>query len=90
MARSDVAPDCVRIQVSVEASNSVTKNMQNIAFESLSTPDGGACIGYSSPGGFLEQRGYLVVVNSTEASHNEADAQRPWEVSEQLTGVRFL
>ena len=37
-----------------------------------------------------ETRGYPVVVQSTPASHNQADAQKLWEISEQLTGVRYL
>lgn len=44
---------------------------------------------YFGPDGFMEQRGYPVVVQSNEASHNEADARQLWQVSEQLTGVRF-
>ena len=45
---------------------------------------------YYGPGGFKEQRGYPVLVESNEASHNLADAQQLWKVSEQLTGVEFL
>lgn len=45
---------------------------------------------YYGPGGFKEQRGYPVLVDSNEASHNLADAQHLWQVSEQLTGVKFL
>ncbi|MAT98591.1 MAG: short-chain dehydrogenase [Anaerolineaceae bacterium] len=44
---------------------------------------------YYGPGGFMEQRGYPVLVESSEASHNEADARRLWQISEQLTGVRY-
>jgi hypothetical protein len=44
---------------------------------------------YYGPGGFMEQRGYPVLVESNAASHNEVDARRLWQVSEQLTGVRF-
>ncbi|MDX1687643.1 MAG: oxidoreductase [Candidatus Promineifilaceae bacterium] len=43
---------------------------------------------YYGPGGFLEQRGYPIVVESNAASHNRADAQKLWQVSEQLTGVQ--
>ena len=45
---------------------------------------------YYGPGGFKEQRGYPVLVDSNEASHNLADAQQLWQVSEQLTGVEYL
>ncbi len=34
-------------------------------------------------------KGYPVVVESNEASHNEEDARRLWEISEQLTGIKF-
>ncbi len=44
---------------------------------------------YYGPGGFMEQRGYPVVVESNEASHNTADARRLWDVSERLTDVLF-
>ena len=44
---------------------------------------------YYGPGGFMEQQGYPVVVQSSDASHNVADARRLWQVSEQLTGVHF-
>jgi len=44
---------------------------------------------YYGPGGFMEQRGYPVLVESNDASHNLADARRLWEVSEALTGVSF-
>jgi NAD(P)-dependent dehydrogenase (short-subunit alcohol dehydrogenase family) len=45
---------------------------------------------YYGPGGFMEQRGYPVLVQSSEASHNRADAERLWRVSEELTGVYYL
>jgi NAD(P)-dependent dehydrogenase (short-subunit alcohol dehydrogenase family) len=45
---------------------------------------------YFGPGGFMEQKGYPVAVESNKASHNQADARRIWEVSERLTGVRFV
>jgi NAD(P)-dependent dehydrogenase (short-subunit alcohol dehydrogenase family) len=44
---------------------------------------------YYGPDGFMEQRGYPVVVQSNAASHNEADARRLWQVSEQLTGIHY-
>jgi NAD(P)-dependent dehydrogenase (short-subunit alcohol dehydrogenase family) len=44
---------------------------------------------YYGPAGFMEMRGYPVVVESNDASHNLADAQRLWQVSERLTGVTF-
>jgi hypothetical protein len=44
---------------------------------------------YYGPDGFLEQTGYPVKVESNDASHNLEDAQRLWEVSEELTGVHY-
>lgn len=44
---------------------------------------------YFGPDGSNERSGYPVVVQSNEASHNKADARQLWQVSEQLTGVRF-
>jgi hypothetical protein len=45
---------------------------------------------YYGPKGFMESRGYPVIVQSNGASHNEADAHRLWEASEELTGVHFI
>ncbi|WP_420640698.1 oxidoreductase [Candidatus Leptofilum sp.] len=44
---------------------------------------------YYGPKGFMESRGYPILVQSNEASHNMADARRLWQLSEQLTGVQF-
>ena len=44
---------------------------------------------YYGPRGLFEERGRPVVVTSSEASHNEADARRLWAISEELTGVRY-
>ena len=44
---------------------------------------------YYGPNGFLEQGGYPVLVQSSKASHNVADAKKLWQVSEELTGVTF-
>ena len=44
---------------------------------------------YYGPSGFMEQRGYPVVVKSNSRSHNQADARKLWEVSEELTDVIF-
>lgn len=42
---------------------------------------------YYGPDGLMEQGGYPVLVQSSKASHNVADAQKLWQVSEKLTGV---
>jgi NAD(P)-dependent dehydrogenase (short-subunit alcohol dehydrogenase family) len=47
---------------------------------------GGAFIG---PDGFMEQRGYPHVVTAADRAYDEPSASRLWEVSEQLTGVRY-
>jgi NAD(P)-dependent dehydrogenase (short-subunit alcohol dehydrogenase family) len=44
---------------------------------------------YYGPGGFMEQGGYPVIVQSSAASHSEIDARRLWEVSEELTGIHY-
>ena len=44
---------------------------------------------YYGPDGKREWKGYPVVVQSNEASHNQKDAARLWEESERLTGVKF-
>lgn len=44
---------------------------------------------YFGPDGFLEMRGAPTRVRSTRASHDPNAARRLWEVSEQMTGVRF-
>lgn len=44
---------------------------------------------YYGPNGSREQTGYPVLVQSSEASHNEADARRLWEISEQLTDIHY-
>lgn len=44
---------------------------------------------YVGPDGFQQQRGKPKLVGSTAASKDEAAAKRLWEVSEELTGVKF-
>lgn len=44
---------------------------------------------YIGPDGFMEQRGYPKKVRSNGSSHNEANARKLWQVSEEMTGVRF-
>jgi len=41
------------------------------------------------PGGFMEMRGYPKRVRSNDASRDQAVAARLWDVSEELSGVRF-
>jgi NAD(P)-dependent dehydrogenase (short-subunit alcohol dehydrogenase family) len=49
--------------------------------------DGGDYIG---PGGPAEMRGYPVKVDRTAAAKDSGTAERLWQISEALTGVRFL
>ena len=44
---------------------------------------------YYGPAGIGEQHGPPKLVGSTQRSHNTADQQRLWDVSEKLTGVTF-
>ncbi len=45
--------------------------------------------GYYGPGGFGELRGLPKRVRMTRAAHDPGAAAQLWDVSEQLTGVRF-
>jgi NAD(P)-dependent dehydrogenase (short-subunit alcohol dehydrogenase family) len=45
---------------------------------------------YVGPGGIFEARGHPKLVSASKAAHDEADARRLWEVSEELTGVSYL
>ncbi len=49
--------------------------------------EGGA---YYGPGGFMQARGYPKRVESNIRSHDRDVAARLWDISERLTGVRFL
>ena len=44
---------------------------------------------FAGPGGFMEQRGAPKLVARSGAASDEAVARRLWDVSEELTGVRF-
>jgi NAD(P)-dependent dehydrogenase (short-subunit alcohol dehydrogenase family) len=44
---------------------------------------------FAGPGGFMEQRGAPKLVGRTDAAKDAGVARRLWEVSEELTGVRF-
>ena len=44
---------------------------------------------FAGPGGFMEQRGAPKLVGRTDAAQDGAVARRLWDVSEELTGVRF-
>jgi len=44
---------------------------------------------FAGPGGFMEQRGPAKLVDRSSAAKDTDVARRLWEVSEQLTGVRF-
>jgi NAD(P)-dependent dehydrogenase (short-subunit alcohol dehydrogenase family) len=45
---------------------------------------------YVGPGGLFEQRGYPKPVGTSPAARDQKVAAKLWEVSEQLTGVKFL
>jgi NAD(P)-dependent dehydrogenase (short-subunit alcohol dehydrogenase family) len=44
---------------------------------------------FAGPGGFMEQRGAPKLVGRTDAAKDAGVARRLWDVSEELTGVRF-
>jgi hypothetical protein len=45
--------------------------------------------GFAGPGGFMEQRGAPKLVGRAAAAHDMDVARRLWDVSEELTGIRF-
>ncbi len=45
---------------------------------------------YIGPGGPAEMRGYPAKVDRTAAAKDQAVAERLWQISEELTGVRYL
>jgi NAD(P)-dependent dehydrogenase (short-subunit alcohol dehydrogenase family) len=47
---------------------------------------GGSFVG---PDGFMEQRGHPHVVTASGKAYNEDDWRRLWDISEELTGVRY-
>lgn len=44
---------------------------------------------YFGPGGFMEMRGYPRKVDTSQAAKDPELAQRLWDVSEELTGIRY-
>ena len=44
---------------------------------------------YYGPDGKREMKGYPVIVESNELSHNSSDAAILWEISEKLTGIKY-
>jgi hypothetical protein len=44
---------------------------------------------YYGPDGFRDVRGYPKLAQSSDLSHDEKLQRRLWEVSEELTGVRY-
>lgn len=44
---------------------------------------------YFGPKNFFESRGYPVIVQPNKMAQNEENAKRLWEISEQLTGVKY-
>jgi NAD(P)-dependent dehydrogenase (short-subunit alcohol dehydrogenase family) len=44
---------------------------------------------YFGPKGFMEMRGYPILVKSTNLAQDEAKAKQLWEMSEVMTGVKY-
>jgi hypothetical protein len=44
---------------------------------------------YFGPDGFQQMRGFPVKVRSNKLSHDKAIAKKLWDVSEELTGVKY-
>jgi len=45
---------------------------------------------YYGPAGKGEKSGYPIIVDSNPASKNEKDARTLWQISEELTGIKYL
>jgi hypothetical protein len=45
---------------------------------------------FYGPDGRGERKGFPVRVSSIGASHNKEDARLLWEISQELTGVKYL
>jgi hypothetical protein len=45
---------------------------------------------YYGPDGYNSMRGYPIKIDTNPAAQNMADAQKLWQVSEELTGVSYL
>jgi NAD(P)-dependent dehydrogenase (short-subunit alcohol dehydrogenase family) len=57
-----------------------------LLFAAVEDLESGAYVG---PDGMAEQRGHPKLVGMTARARNDGDARRLWQVSEQLTGIRF-
>ena len=53
------------------------------------TDPGAAGGDYYGPNGFLQMRGYPKRIDMVKRAHDAGDAARLWEISEELTGVRY-
>ncbi|MGW8317485.1 MAG: oxidoreductase [Bacteroidales bacterium] len=70
----------------------VTQNAARGALSSLRASVDPAVEGgdFYGPGGIWEIKGYPVRINSNGASHHMEDARLLWELSEEMTGIRYL
>lgn len=69
----------------------ITQNPENGALPQLRACTDESVKGgeYYGPGGFAEFKGFPVKVKSTKASHSLPDAKKLWDLSAELTGVKF-
>jgi NAD(P)-dependent dehydrogenase (short-subunit alcohol dehydrogenase family) len=44
---------------------------------------------YYGPGGFMQVRGFPELVQSSKMSHNLKNAKHLWDISEELTGIKY-
>jgi NAD(P)-dependent dehydrogenase (short-subunit alcohol dehydrogenase family) len=68
-----------------------SQNVENGALPTLraAIDDSAQSGDYYGPSGFMEIKGSPVVVKSNKMSQNEANAKRLWELSEELTSIRY-
>jgi NAD(P)-dependent dehydrogenase (short-subunit alcohol dehydrogenase family) len=81
----------VRMGLMTVANNLFGQSAERGALPMLYAATGEAVTGgeYVGPSGFMRMRGSPEFQTSNAASRNEADAERLWTVSEELTGVEY-
>jgi len=76
----------MRVTNALGAQNAAMGTLPQLYAATSPDVDGGDYVG---PDGFAEQRGYPQIARPTSAARDEETARRLWEISEELTGVRW-
>jgi NAD(P)-dependent dehydrogenase (short-subunit alcohol dehydrogenase family) len=87
----EAAGSRIRLAVTKVANAVVAQSAEMGALPMLYAATAESVVGgdYVGPGGFMDMRGYPVTQRSSDRSYDEADAERLWSVSEDLTGVEY-